>query len=67
MKRMNQFPEDERPRPRQAHIVGEALDTISVDEIDRRIALLEEEIARLKVERTRKVAMKGDAEALFRV
>ncbi|ODT78227.1 MAG: hypothetical protein ABS76_24795 [Pelagibacterium sp. SCN 64-44] len=57
--------EEERNRPR-THEVGMVLDALSVAELNERIALLEEEIARLHAA----IAAKGDsrkaAEAAFK-
>ena len=58
--------EEDRKRP-SSHDVGMALDVLSVEELQDRIALLEAEIDRLKTA----VAAKGDsrkaAEAAFKI
>ena len=56
-----------RPRPKMpAHEVGQALDTLSVGELDERIALLRSEIARLEQVRDAKTAAGVTADAVFR-
>ena len=56
-----------RPRPKPpAHEVGQALDTLSVDELEERIALLRGEIERLDQARKAKSAASVAADAFFR-
>lgn len=58
---------DEEPRkPASAHVVGQDISLMSVDELSERIALLTAEIARLEAERGKRGATKSAAEALFR-
>ena len=58
---------DERPRPKPpAHEVGQDLSTLSIAELDERIAILEREIARLKEARERKELSKNAASAFFK-
>lgn len=54
-----------QPKP-AVHVVGEALDALSVDELDVRIAALHAEIARLEAARTQKAATRAAADAFFR-
>lgn len=58
--------EDEPPRRKAAHEVGQDLSLLSVNEIDERITLLAAEIERLKQAREAKAATKSAADALFR-
>jgi len=66
--------DDDRPRPGGASskygaaslLAGESLDSYSLDELDARIALLEEEIARVAHHRGTAAAHKLAAEALFK-
>lgn len=66
--------EDERPRPSgelarygaAGMLAGESLDSYSRDELDRRISLLKDEIARVEAHRSRSDAHRLAAEALFR-
>ena len=56
------------PRPKKVttHEVGQVLDTLSVDELDERIALLKAEIGRLEAARAAKQASKLAADAVFK-
>ena len=58
--------QDEDQPPPPAHRIGEALDTLSVDELRARIALLRDEIARLDAAVAAKQAVRGAAEAVFK-
>ncbi|MNT89091.1 hypothetical protein D3C72_2297570 [compost metagenome] len=62
---MGLFDEDQ-PKKKLAHEIGSDLSLLSVDELTQRIALLNEEIARLEAERERKSASRSAAESLFR-
>ena len=58
---------EEKPRPKPpAHEVGQDLSTLSLAELDERIAILEREIERLQEARTRKEASKLAADAFFK-
>jgi uncharacterized small protein (DUF1192 family) len=57
---------DEAPRKKPAHEIGQKLDEISVAELDERIALLREEIARLEAARDAKRAAQAAADAFFK-
>jgi len=48
------------------HEVGCDLSSVSVDELDERIALLADEIERLRAEKERKQASRAAADAFFR-
>lgn len=58
--------DDERPKPKRTHEIGQDLSLLSVDELDERVILLLGEIDRLKAERDRKNGSKAAAEAIFR-
>ena len=61
---------DETLRPQaqaRNHIVGQDLATLSIEEIDERIAILREEISRLEQARTDKQASRTAADAVFRI
>jgi len=63
---MAMFEEDgARPRPR-AHVVGEDLAALSVDELEARIAVLEGEIARLREAIVKRQATRSAADQLFK-
>ncbi len=55
-----------RPKP-AAHEVGQDLSTLSIGEIDERIALLEREIARLREARAAKEDSRAAASAFFKL
>ncbi len=65
--------EDDRPRPRSAHLRGDAADALSKEsldpyslaELDARIALLQAEIARVEAHRDKSSAHRALADALF--
>lgn len=58
--------DDVRPLPRAQIVVGEKLETVSVEELEQRIAALEAEISRVKVELASKRARVDAAAALFK-
>lgn len=58
--------DDETARPKRTHEVGQDLSLLSVADLDERIALLREEIARLEADKAAKGATKLAAEALFK-
>jgi uncharacterized small protein (DUF1192 family) len=55
-----------RPAPRKALTVGEDLSSLSVGELEERIAALQGEIARVEAEIARKRAHESAASALFK-
>ncbi len=58
--------EDDRPKPKLAHVIGEMLDAISLEELEQRIAILDQEIGRIRAEIVRKTSSKSAADAFFR-
>ena len=58
--------DDDRPKPKRPHEIGQDLSLLSVDELQERIMMLEAEINRLLEEKNRKVGSKAAAESLFR-
>jgi uncharacterized small protein (DUF1192 family) len=58
--------EDDRPKKKIAHEIGQDLTLLSATELTERIALLKEEIARLEADMTRKHAMKSAADTFFK-
>ncbi|SDA20715.1 Uncharacterized small protein, DUF1192 family [Methylobacterium sp. UNC378MF] len=58
--------DDDRPRKALVHEIGQALDTLSLGDIDERVALLRAEIARLEAARAAKQAAQGAADAFFK-
>jgi uncharacterized small protein (DUF1192 family) len=58
--------DEDRPKQKMAHVVGENLEMLSVEELRLRVAMLESEIGRLKSEIERKVASRSAADAFFK-
>jgi uncharacterized small protein (DUF1192 family) len=58
--------EDDRPKKKLAHEIGQDLSTISVAELAERIALLKEEITRLETAMKAKDAAKNAADMFFK-
>jgi uncharacterized small protein (DUF1192 family) len=63
---MPAFDEDDRPKKKIAHEIGQDLTLLSVRELDERIALLKEEIARLEADKLGKNASRQAADQFFR-
>ncbi|MGE3144818.1 MAG: DUF1192 domain-containing protein [Pseudorhodoplanes sp.] len=60
------FEDDDRPKKKIAHEIGQDLALLSVDELNQRIALLQSEIARLEADIVGKQAKRNAADAFFR-
>ena len=60
------FDDEAAKRPR-THEVGMAIDTMSVDELNERIGILEKEIARLREAIAARQQTKAAAESLFKL
>jgi uncharacterized small protein (DUF1192 family) len=58
--------DDEKPKKKLAHEIGQDLTHLSSGELNERIGLLKEEIARLEADRTRKDAVKSAAAMFFK-
>jgi uncharacterized small protein (DUF1192 family) len=58
--------EDERPKKKITHELGQELTLLSVSELADRIELLKEEIGRLEAEMSRKRASQTAADAFFK-
>ena len=58
--------DDNAPEKKLSHEIGQNLDALSVAELGERVALLEEEILRLKAARERKAASLKAAESVFK-
>jgi uncharacterized small protein (DUF1192 family) len=58
--------DDDRPRKKITHEIGQDLSLLSVEELTERIALLTAEIARLEAAATKKRASKDTANAFFK-
>ena len=62
---MAAFDED-LPKKKAVHEIGQDLALLSVEELAARIAALQEEIARLEAERTRKQVSRSAADQFFK-
>ena len=58
--------EDDRPKKKTAHEIGQELTLLSVAELNARIALLREEIARLEADIKNKQASLSAADQFFK-
>ena len=59
-------PDDDRPKKKGGHEVGQDLTLLSVGELAERINLLKNEIGRLEAEMSRKRASQSAADAIFK-
>jgi uncharacterized small protein (DUF1192 family) len=60
------FEEDEKPKKKLVHEIGQDLTLLSAIELTDRIALLKDEIARLEADMAKKQAVKSAADTFFR-
>ena len=60
------FLDDDRPKKKLAHEIGQDVSLVSAGELEERIALLEAEIARLKGEVAKRNASRNAADAVFK-
>ena len=58
--------DDDRPRKKITHEIGQDLSLLSVDELNERIALMTSEIERLQAAAARKRASKDAADSFFK-
>ncbi|GLR87459.1 DUF1192 domain-containing protein [Bradyrhizobium iriomotense] len=58
--------DDDRPRKKVSHEIGQDLSLLSVEELTERIALLQSEIARLEEAATKKRASRDAANSIFK-
>jgi uncharacterized small protein (DUF1192 family) len=58
--------EDDRPKKKIAHEIGQDLTLLSVGELDERIALMRGEIARLEANKAGKQASRQSADQFFK-
>jgi uncharacterized small protein (DUF1192 family) len=58
--------DDDRPRKKITHEIGQDLSLLSVEELTERIALLTSEIERLQAAATKKRASKQAADSFFK-
>jgi uncharacterized small protein (DUF1192 family) len=58
--------EEDRPKKKLAHEIGQDLALLSIEELRDRIALLRDEIARLEAARAQKWASRSSADQFFK-
>ena len=58
--------EDDRPKKKVAHEIGQDLTLLSVEELAARVSLLKEEIARLEADMGKKRATRAAADQFFK-
>jgi uncharacterized small protein (DUF1192 family) len=58
--------DEERPKKKMVHEIGQDLALLSVEELSERIAALKDEIARLEAARERKQASRNVADQFFK-
>ncbi len=58
--------DDDRPKKKLAHEVGQDLSLLSVEELAERVKLLHEEIARLEMDMAQKRAKRSAADQFFK-
>jgi uncharacterized small protein (DUF1192 family) len=59
--------DDDRPKPKRAHEIGQDLSLLSVGDLDERIGILKAEIARLEADKISKQATRMAADSLFKL
>ena len=58
--------DEDRPKKKLAHEIGQDLTLLSVKELDERVALLTEEIARLEADKVKKQVQRSAADQFFK-
>lgn len=58
--------EDDKPKKKVAHEIGQDLSLLSVDELAARVQLMRDEIARLEADMTQKRAKRAAADQFFK-
>jgi uncharacterized small protein (DUF1192 family) len=58
--------EDDRPKKKVAHEIGQELSLLSVEELGERVALMRDEIGRLEADMASKRAKRSAADAFFK-
>ncbi len=58
--------DEDRPKKKVVHEIGQDLTLLSVRELNDRIALLQEEIARLEADRAKKQSSRSAADQFFK-
>lgn len=63
---MPAFDDDDRPKKKVVHEIGQDLTLLSVAELTERVGILKEEIARLEANASSKQAFKSSADQFFK-
>ena len=63
---MAAFDDEDRPKKKVVHEIGQDLTLLSVKELDERVALMKEEIARLEADKAKKQAQRSAADQFFK-
>jgi uncharacterized small protein (DUF1192 family) len=63
---MPAFDDEDRPKKKIAHEIGQDLTLLSVGELNERIALMREEIARLEADIAKKLSSRSAADQFFK-
>ena len=58
--------EDDRPKRKIAHEIGQDISLLSVSDLEERIGILKDEITRLEADKAQKNTSRSAAHALFR-
>jgi uncharacterized small protein (DUF1192 family) len=58
--------DDDRPKKKVAHDIGQDLSLLSVEELAARVQLMRDEIARLEADMTQKRAKRAAADQIFK-
>ena len=63
---MPAFDDEDRPKKKVVHEIGQDLTLLSVDELSARVALLQDEIGRLETDMVQKRAKRAAADQFFK-
>ena len=63
---MPAFDDDDRPKKKIVHEIGQDLTLLSVNELNERIALMRDEIARLEADIAKKQSSRSTADQFFK-
>ena len=58
--------EDDKPKKKVTHEIGQDLTLLSVDELAARVKLLQDEISRLEADKAKKQASRNAADSVFK-
>ncbi len=61
------FIDNDKPKRPTSHDVGSDLSSLSIEELEQRIVLLKDEMARLETEKQKKAVDRRAADSLFRL